>query len=189
MLVLIDNFDSFTYNLVQMLQEMGIELKVVRNNLSTLESYLDLHPTRLLISPGPGNPSQAGISKILIHRLAGTIPILGVCLGHQCLAELYGGKVVRAEAPMHGKTSKIIHDGRGIFKDIPPDFIATRYHSLVVEKETLPTCLSVSAKTEKGEIMALRHTEYAIESVQFHPESILTEHGKNIIQNFLSLTS
>jgi anthranilate synthase/aminodeoxychorismate synthase-like glutamine amidotransferase len=188
MLLLIDNFDSFTYNLVQILQEIGIELKVVRNNLPSIESYLDLNPSRLLISPGPGNPSQAGISKTLMHRLAGKIPILGVCLGHQCLAELYGGQVVRAMKPMHGKTSTIIHDKQGIFKDIPQAFIATRYHSLIVKKEDLPSCLKVSAETNMGEIMGLRHTEFVIESVQFHPESILTEHGKSIIQNFLSLT-
>ncbi len=187
MLLMIDNYDSFTYNLVQYFGELGEELKVFRNDKITLDEIADLQPEGIVISPGPCTPKEAGISVDAIKRFAGKIPILGVCLGHQSIGEAFGGDVVRAARLMHGKTSMVRHDGRTIFKDIENPFEATRYHSLIVKRETLPDCLEVSAETEQGEIMALRHKEYFVEGVQFHPESILTRPGKDILRNFLRL--
>lgn len=189
MLLLIDNFDSFTYNLVQYFQVIGDQVKVIRNNLLTIQECLNLNPVRLVISPGPGNPSQAGISKDLLLACAGKLPILGVCLGHQCLAEIYGGRVIRAHKPMHGKTSPIFHDGQGVFQGLPQGLLATRYHSLIVERASLPNCLKITAETSDGEIMGLRHrTHQHLESVQFHPESIMTEHGMDLLKNFSKLS-
>jgi anthranilate synthase/aminodeoxychorismate synthase-like glutamine amidotransferase len=188
MLLLIDNFDSFTYNLVQCFQTLGVDVKVIRNNSMNTQDCLDLRPTHLVISPGPGHPGQSGISKELIQCFAGQLPILGVCLGHQCIGEIYGGKVVRAKQPMHGKLSAVKHDEKGLFAGIPQNFTATRYHSLIIERATLPACLHISAETEDGEIMGLRHHEIkGIEGVQFHPESIMTQEGKKILSNFLKL--
>ena len=188
MLLVIDNYDSFTYNLVQYLGEMGEELKVFRNDEIALKDILKLKPKRIVISPGPGSPKDAGISKAVIKSLGSRIPILGVCLGHQCIGEVFGGKVVRAKRLMHGKTSQIFHDGKGIFKNIDNPFIATRYHSLLVEKKTLPKALEITAETKEKEIMGLRHKTLPIYGVQFHPESILTQSGKEILRNFLKLT-
>jgi anthranilate synthase/aminodeoxychorismate synthase-like glutamine amidotransferase len=187
MLLMIDNYDSFTYNLVQYFGELGEELKVFRNDKITLDEIAALQPEGIVISPGPCTPKEAGISVECIKRFAGKIPILGVCLGHQSIGEAFGGDVVRAARLMHGKTSMVRHDGRTIFKDIENPFEATRYHSLIVKRETLPDCLEVSAETEQGEIMALRHKDYLVEGVQFHPESILTRPGKDILRNFLKL--
>lgn len=185
MILMIDNYDSFTYNLVQYLGELGEDLKVVRNDQITIQEIEKLSPTHIVISPGPGNPTQAGISNEVIKKFSGKIPILGVCLGHQCIGYVFGGEVVRAERIMHGKTSLIYHDGKTIFKNIPNPFVATRYHSLIVKRETLPECLQISAWTKEGEIMGLRHKKFRVEGVQFHPESILTKEGKNILKNFL----
>lgn len=186
MLLLIDNFDSFTYNLVQYFQILHQRVHVVRNNMLSLGQYSLLLPEFLVISPGPGNPSQAGISNEAILHFAGKIPILGVCLGHQCLAEVYGGKVVKASKPIHGKTSPIFHDGKGIFQGIPQGFHATRYHSLIVEKNSLPSCLEISAETEDGEIMALRHKDHPfLDGIQFHPESIKTQFGLELLHQFI----
>lgn len=186
MLLFIDNFDSFTYNLVHMFEVQGVETRVVRHNALSVDQCLSLNPSRVVIGPGPGGPGQAGISKALIARLAGRVPILGVCLGHQCLAEVFGGKVVRAEKPMHGKVSPIRHDGKGIFAQAPINFPATRYHSLIVERNSLPKHLQITADTNEGEIMGLRHADYpSLESVQFHPESVLTQSGTILIFNFL----
>ena len=188
MILLIDNYDSFTYNLVQYLQEMGQEVKVYRNDAITLSGMEEEKPTHLVISPGPGDPSSAGISVEAIKRFAGKIPVLGVCLGHQALGYAYGAKVVRAERLMHGKTSPILHDKKTLFAKLPNPFTATRYHSLLVERSSLPDCLEVSAWTKEGEIMGLRHKSIpALEGVQFHPESILTEEGKKLLANFLTL--
>jgi anthranilate synthase/aminodeoxychorismate synthase-like glutamine amidotransferase len=187
MLLVIDNYDSFTYNLVQYLAELGEEVQVVRNDKITLEEVEGLRPARIVISPGPCTPTEAGISCQVISRLAGRIPILGVCLGHQCIGAAYGGKIVRAGRLMHGKTSLIQHDGRTLYRNLPNPFEATRYHSLLVERESLPACLEVSAETAEGEIMGLRHKEHLLEGVQFHPESILTRAGKDLLRNFLSL--
>jgi anthranilate synthase/aminodeoxychorismate synthase-like glutamine amidotransferase len=187
MILVIDNYDSFTYNLVQYLQEMAQHVQVFRNDAVTLSGIEELAPTHLVISPGPGDPSSAGISVDAIKHFAGKIPVLGVCLGHQSLGYAYGGKVVRAERLMHGKTSPIEHDGKSIFVKLPSPFNATRYHSLLVERSSLPECLEVSAWTREGEIMGLRHkTIPALEGVQFHPESILTVEGKKLLSNFLS---
>jgi len=186
-LLVIDNYDSFTYNLVQYLGELGQQLRVVRNDAMSVEEIVALKPERIVISPGPCTPKEAGISVETIKRLAGSIPILGVCLGHQSIGEAFGGEVVRAERLMHGKTSMIRHDQRTIFRDLPNPFEATRYHSLIVRRETLPSCLEISAETAEGEIMGLRHRTYPIEGVQFHPESILTRPGKDLLRNFLSL--
>ncbi len=185
MLVMIDNYDSFTYNLVQYFGQLGVEAAVYRNDQIDLEGLEQLQPTRLVISPGPCSPTEAGISLAAISRFAGRIPILGVCLGHQAIGQAFGGRVIRAPRLMHGKTSLIYHDGRDIFRGLPSPFEATRYHSLIVERETLPECLEVSAQTSVGEIMGLRHKKFAIFGVQFHPESILTAQGINILQNFL----
>ncbi len=186
MILMIDNYDSFTYNLVQYLGEMGQELVVKRNDKVTIEEIKELNPSYLMISPGPCSPNEAGISLEAIRSFAGEIPIFGVCLGHQSIAQVFGGDVVRAERLMHGKTSEMFHDGKTIFTDIASPFTATRYHSLIVKNETLPNCLEISAKTAEGEIMALRHKELPIEGVQFHPESIMTEDGKKLLKNFIN---
>ncbi|SDX84227.1 aminodeoxychorismate/anthranilate synthase component II [Paenibacillus sp. CF384] len=187
MILVIDNYDSFTYNLVQYLGELGEEIVVKRNDEMGLEDIAALAPDHILISPGPCSPNEAGISLALIERFKGIIPIFGVCLGHQAIGQAFGGDVVRAEKLMHGKTSQIHHDGRTIFEGIPSPYTATRYHSLIVKKETLPDCLEISAETEEGEIMGLRHKEYLIEGVQFHPESIITENGLKLLRNFLNM--
>lgn len=184
MLLLIDNHDSFTYNLVQAFQMLKCPVQVVRNQSLSIQECEGLNPSLLVISPGPGNPSQSGISLDLMRHYAGRIPILGVCLGHQCLAELYGGHVIRASQPMHGKTSPIYHNQSGVFANLPQGFKATRYHSLIVERSTLPACLEITAETRMGEIMGLRHRALDMEGVQFHPESVLTEHGLTLLKNF-----
>ncbi len=187
MILVIDNYDSFTYNLVQYFQEMTPDVRVYRNDAVTLQGIEALKPSHLVISPGPGAPDSAGISIEAIKHFAGKMPVLGVCLGHQALGQAYGGKVVRAGRLMHGKTSPILHDCKTIFDGLPQGFNATRYHSLLVEKSTLPACFEISAKTEEGEIMGLRHkTIPALEGVQFHPESILTLDGKKLLQNFVN---
>jgi anthranilate synthase/aminodeoxychorismate synthase-like glutamine amidotransferase len=188
MLLLIDNYDSFTYNLAQYLGELGAEVRVERNDAVTVDEVAKLAPRRIVISPGPCTPNEAGISLELIARLAGTIPILGVCLGHQAIGQAFGGKVVRAPRVMHGKTSPIEHDGTGLFRGIPSPMQATRYHSLVVEPESLPAALAVTARTAEGEIMALAHQTLPVWGVQFHPESILTVDGKRLLQNFLEMS-
>jgi anthranilate synthase/aminodeoxychorismate synthase-like glutamine amidotransferase len=185
MILVIDNYDSFTYNLVQYLGEMGEELLVHRNDKITTDEIATLKPDRLLISPGPCAPEQAGVSVETIRRFAGEIPLLGVCLGHQSIGHAFGGRIVRAERLMHGKTSPIHHDNCGVFAGIPQDFTATRYHSLLIERETLPDCLEISAETAEGEIMGVRHRTLPVEGVQFHPESVLTEHGRRILENFV----
>jgi len=187
MILMIDNYDSFTYNLVQYLGELGEELQVFRNDKITIAEIEKLKPKRIVISPGPGEPKNAGISKETIKHFAGKIPILGVCLGEQAVAEVFGGKVIRAKRLMHGKTSEVHHDGQTIFKDLPNPFTATRYHSLIVERDSLPSCFEISAWTDQDEIMGIRHKEYKVEGVQFHPESILTSAGKTLLSNFLSL--
>ena len=185
MLLLIDNYDSFTYNLYQYLSEMGVQVQVTRNDNITLENIERLAPERIVISPGPGRPENAGISNEVIRHFGGKVPILGVCLGHQCIAQAYGGTVDHAGEIKHGKTSFVYHDGKSIFKEIPNPFAAVRYHSLAVKKEGLPECLEVSARTDNGIIMGLRHKKYAVEGVQFHPESIMTKAGKDLLRNFL----
>lgn len=185
MILMIDNYDSFTFNLVQFLGELGQELVVKRNDEVTISDIEQMKPDFLMISPGPCSPNEAGISMDVIKYFAGKIPIFGVCLGHQSIAQVFGGDVVRADRLMHGKTSPMYHDGKTIFADIPNPFTATRYHSLIVKKETLPECLEVTSWTEEGEIMALRHKTLPIEGVQFHPESIMTSHGKELLQNFI----
>ncbi len=187
MLLLIDNYDSFTYNLAQILGQMGQQLLVRRNDKITLDDVVLLRPERIVISPGPCTPREAGISVELIRRFAGQIPILGVCLGHQAIGEAFGGRVIRAPRLMHGKTSEIRHDGKTIFRGLPRPFAATRYHSLMVERRTLPRCLAVSAVSADGVIMGLRHRHYPVEGVQFHPESVLTTPGASLLQNFLRL--
>jgi anthranilate synthase/aminodeoxychorismate synthase-like glutamine amidotransferase len=187
MILVIDNYDSFTYNLVQYLGELGQKLKVARNDEITIREIEKLRPKRIVISPGPGTPREAGISMEVIRHFAGKMPILGVCLGHQAIGEVFGGKVVRAGRIMHGKTSEIYHDGKTIFKGLSNPFTATRYHSLLVEKKSLPKVLEISAWTKEGEIMGLRHKKFKVEGVQFHPESILTSSGKQLLSNFLSL--
>jgi anthranilate synthase/aminodeoxychorismate synthase-like glutamine amidotransferase len=187
MLLVIDNYDSFTYNLVQYLGELGATLEVFRNDAISLDEIASKRPSHVVISPGPCTPNEAGISVELIKRFAGTMPILGVCLGHQSIGAAFGGDVVRAERLMHGKTSMIYHDGKTIFEGLPNPFEATRYHSLIVKRETLPACLEVSAETKEGEIMGLRHRQHRVEGVQFHPESILTRPGKDLLRNFLRL--
>jgi anthranilate synthase/aminodeoxychorismate synthase-like glutamine amidotransferase len=185
-LAMIDNYDSFTYNLVQYLGELGAKLDVRRNDQLTVDEVETLAPERVVISPGPCTPKEAGISVALIRRLAGKIPILGVCLGHQSIGEAFGGNVIRAPYLMHGKTSTIHHDGKTIFEGVPQDFTATRYHSLIVERDSLPAELEISAQTSDGLIMGLRHKQYPVEGVQFHPESILTDTGKKLLRNFLN---
>jgi anthranilate synthase/aminodeoxychorismate synthase-like glutamine amidotransferase len=185
MLLLIDNYDSFTYNLAQMLEQLNIEIKVYRNDEIDIQGIEGLRPSALMVSPGPGTPDNSGISIEAINNLGAKIPILGVCLGHQAIAAVYGAKVVGADRIMHGKTSMIFHDGRSIYRDLSNPFEAVRYHSLIVRKDSLPDCLEMSAWTEDGEIMGLRHREYRVEGVQFHPESILTESGPHLLRNFL----
>ena len=204
MILMIDNYDSFTYNLVQYLGELGRNIKVYRNDKITIGKIRSLRPSHIVISPGPGRPEQAGISNDVIKNFAGKIPILGVCLGHQCIGYVYGGKIVQAKRLMHGKTSMIYHDGKTIFKNLPKPFEATRYHSLVIEKKSIPNCVEISAWTKDGEIMGVRlkgsgsdrlsktltrclTPKAILEGVQFHPESILTAEGKHLLQNFLSL--
>jgi len=183
---MIDNFDSFTYNLVQYLGEMGEELLVKRNDEITLDEIAELAPEQIIISPGPCTPDEAGISVATIERFAGEIPILGVCLGHQAIGQAFGGKIVRAQRLMHGKTSPIEHDQKGVFQNLPSPFDATRYHSLVIERSTLPECLELTATTPDGEIMGVRHKTLAVEGIQFHPESILTgDYGKRLLRNFV----
>lgn len=189
MILMIDNYDSFTYNLVQYLGELGEELVVKRNDETSIEEIRELNPKYLMVSPGPCSPNEAGISLEAIKYFAGQMPIFGVCLGHQSIAQVFGGEVVSAERLMHGKTSSMQHDGRTIFEGLPNPFPATRYHSLIVKKETLPSCFEVSAWTAEGEIMAIRHKEMPIEGVQFHPESIMTTAGKDLLKNFLSYYS
>ena len=190
MVLMIDNYDSFTYNLVQYLQTLGAEVKVIRNDELSVAQISALSPERIVISPGPCTPNEAGVCVDVIRQLGQRVPILGVCLGHQSLGQAYGGDVVRAKTIMHGKTSRIRHDGRGVFAGLPDGYEATRYHSLVVARETLPDCLEVTAWTDNDdgsfdEIMGLRHREHSVEGVQFHPESILTEHGHALLKNFL----
>lgn len=186
MILMIDNYDSFTYNLVQYLGEMGEELKVIRNDQTSIQGIAELNPHFLMISPGPCSPNEAGISLEAIKNFAGETPIFGVCLGHQSIAQVFGGEVVRAERLMHGKTSMVYHDGKTIFAGLENPFPAARYHSLIVKKDNLPDCLEVSAWTEEGEIMAIRHKTLPVEGVQFHPESILTTSGKQLLRNFIS---
>lgn len=185
MILMIDNYDSFTFNLVQYLGELGQKIKVFRNDKITLKAIEKLKPDYIVVSPGPCTPKEAGISISVIKHFAGKIPILGVCLGHQSISQAFGGRVVRAKKVMHGKTSEIYHDKKTIFKNIKNPFTATRYHSLIVPKTGLPSCLEVSAWTKNGEIMGIRHKEYIVEGVQFHPESVLTKEGKNILKNFI----
>lgn len=189
MILVIDNYDSFTYNLVQYFGELGADPLVRRNDQITLDEIKALQPERVCISPGPCTPKEAGISCDVIRNLAGTYPILGVCLGHQCMGDVYGGDVVRAERLMHGKTSPILHNGKDLFLGLPNPFEATRYHSLLVKRETFPDCLEITAETAEGEIMGLRHKELPVWGVQFHPESILTTHGKELLANFLKIKS
>jgi anthranilate synthase/aminodeoxychorismate synthase-like glutamine amidotransferase len=187
MILVIDNYDSFTYNLVQYLGELGARLEVRRNDQTTVEEIARLAPERIVISPGPKTPSEAGICLDVIEKLAGRLPILGVCLGHQAIGQAFGGKVIRAPEIMHGKTSEIRHDGKTIFSGLPNPFSATRYHSLIVERGSLPAVLEISATTSDGLIMGLRHREMKVEGVQFHPESVLTDAGKQLLANFLKL--
>lgn len=187
MMLVVDNYDSFTYNLVQYLGEMKTDMKVVRNDEITVEQVRELNPSRLLISPGPCTPREAGQSNAIIKAFSGKLPILGVCLGHQCIAHSFNAEVEVNYRMMHGKTSPVKHDGQDLFNGLPNPFTATRYHSLVVNRDSLPECLEITAETEEGEIMGLRHREHPIWGVQFHPESILTEHGKELLANFLKL--
>jgi para-aminobenzoate synthetase component 2 len=187
MILLLDNYDSFTYNLAQYLGQMGQRLEVRRNDQISLDEIATLRPERIVISPGPCTPQEAGISIPLIQRFAGEIPILGVCLGHQAVGAAFGGRVIRAKKLMHGKTSEIKHDNRGVFVNVPQPFTATRYHSLIVERESLPRDLEISAETDDGVIMGLRHRKFRIEGVQFHPESVLTTSGFDLLKNFLSI--
>ncbi|HEU4965019.1 MAG TPA: aminodeoxychorismate/anthranilate synthase component II [Bacilli bacterium] len=186
MILVIDNYDSFTYNIVQYLRELGSMVYVARNDQITVEEIEKLNPTHLLISPGPCTPTEAGVSMEAIRTFAGKLPILGVCLGHQSIGQVFGGHVVKAEKMMHGKTSRITHQGEGLLAGVPNPFTATRYHSLIVERTSLPACLEVLARSEDGEIMAMRHREYDITGLQFHPESILTEGGLTMLSNFVA---
>ena len=185
MLLMIDNYDSFTYNIVQYFGELGEDVRTVRNDEISLEQIADMNPDRICISPGPKSPKDAGVSVDVLREFAGKKPILGVCLGHQAIGEAFGGKIIRAKQVMHGKTSKIAHTGEGVFKGLPSPFTVIRYHSLAIERASLPACLEVTAWTDDGEIMGVRHKEYDIEGVQFHPESILSEHGHALFKNFL----
>ncbi|MCZ8535337.1 aminodeoxychorismate/anthranilate synthase component II [Psychrobacillus psychrodurans] len=189
MILMIDNYDSFTYNLVQYIGELGIEVKVARNDELTIDTIQVINPQVIVVSPGPCTPNEAGISLEVISHFAGKIPILGVCLGHQAIGQAFGGKVIRADRLMHGKVSPVFHNNEGVNADMPNPFRATRYHSLLVERESLPGCLEITAWTEEGEIMGLRHKKYAVEGVQYHPESIMTEEGKKIIRNFVETYS
>ena len=187
MILMIDNYDSFTYNLVQYMGELGAELEIYRNDEITLDGITQLKPEKIVISPGPCTPTKAGISKEVIKHFAGKIPLLGVCLGHQSVVEAFGGEIIKAKKLMHGKTSMISHDDKTIFKGLPNPFEATRYHSLVVNRKKLPDCFEITAESDDGEIMGVRHKELAVEGVQFHPESILTVHGKDLLKNFIDL--
>jgi anthranilate synthase/aminodeoxychorismate synthase-like glutamine amidotransferase len=187
MILLIDNYDSFTYNLVQYLGELGARCQVYRNDEIDLAAIEEKAPKHLVVSPGPCTPKEAGISQGAIRRMAGQIPILGVCLGHQCIGSAFGGRIIRAGRLMHGKSSPIYHDGKTLYRGLPNPFQAIRYHSLLIERKSLPRCLEVSAETEQGEIMGVRHKKFAIEGVQFHPESIMTQGGKTILKNFLEM--
>lgn len=187
MILVVDNYDSFTYNLVQYLGELGADTRVVRNDEVTPDGIADMKPERIVVSPGPCTPNEAGISCEVIRRFGERTPILGVCLGHQCIGQVYGGRVVRAGRLMHGKTSLIRHGGTGVFQGIPSPFEAIRYHSLLVERDSLPADLEITADTDQGEIMGLRHRRLPVHGVQFHPESILTQHGKQLLRNFLSI--
>jgi anthranilate synthase/aminodeoxychorismate synthase-like glutamine amidotransferase len=189
LLLMIDNYDSFTYNLVQYLGELGQDIRVYRNDKISCRDIAELQPDHIVISPGPCTPNEAGVSLEVIEKFAGKIPLLGVCLGHQSIGQAFGAEVVRAPRLMHGKTSRIYHDGKTIFAGIPNPFTATRYHSLIVNRETLPDCLEISAETDQGEIMGIRHKQLVVEGVQFHPESILTEAGKQLLHNFLAVES
>ena len=189
MILLIDNYDSFTYNLLHYLGELGAEVEVRRNDAMTADEAVAFGAEGMVISPGPCDPDQAGICLELVKKAAGKVPLFGVCLGHQAIAQSFGGKVVRAEKPMHGKISSVIHQGHGVFKNIPSPFNATRYHSLIVERETLPDCFEIVAETEDGIIMGIQHKEHKIHGVQFHPESIASEHGHEILKNFLDICS
>lgn len=188
MLLVIDNFDSFTYNLVQYFGQLGVEQRVYRNNAITVEQALALKPERVVISPGPCSPNEAGVSLPMVGAFAGKVPLLGVCLGHQCIGQHFGGKVIRASRLMHGKTSPMLHRDTDLFAGLPQGFPGTRYHSLLVERETLPDCLQITAETEEGEIMGLRHRELPVYGVQFHPESFATEGGVSLLKNFLTLS-
>jgi anthranilate synthase/aminodeoxychorismate synthase-like glutamine amidotransferase len=185
MILIIDNYDSFTYNLAQYVGEMSVKLQVYRNDALTIEQIVQMSPKKIIISPGPGTPDDAGITQAIIREFAGKVPILGVCLGHQAIGQVFGGKVVRAPYLMHGKTSEICHDHRSIFHGLPYRFRATRYHSLIVDADSVPESLEVSATTPDGIVMGLRHKEFRLEGVQFHPESIMTEHGKRLLENFI----
>jgi anthranilate synthase/aminodeoxychorismate synthase-like glutamine amidotransferase len=187
MILVIDNYDSFTYNIVQLLGEMGAEINVVRNDQITLDGVQAMQPSHIVVSPGPGDPDDSGVSLDVLRQMGETTPILGVCLGHQCIGQVYGGVVRRAPRLMHGKTSMVYHEGDVLFAGVPNPFEATRYHSLIVEKATLPDCLTITAFTDEGEIMGLRHKEFPVYGVQFHPESILTTFGTRILQNFLEI--
>ena len=188
MLLMIDNYDSFTYNLVQYLGELRQDVHVVRNDETTVEKIAAMNPARIVVSPGPCTPKEAGVSVPVIRYFAGKVPLLGVCLGHQSIGQAFGGNIVHAKQLMHGKVSSIHHHNTGMFRDLPNPFTATRYHSLVIERDTLPDCLEVTAWTDDGEIMGVRHKEFQVEGVQFHPESILTEHGHDLLANFLRNT-
>ena len=185
MILMIDNYDSFTYNLVQYFGALGQQINVVRNDAMTIADIERLAPSMIVISPGPCTPNEAGMSLAIIEHFAGRIPILGVCLGHQAIAQVFGGNVVRAERLMHGKTSEVFHANEGVHRDMPNPYVATRYHSLIVERETLPDCLEITAETAIGEIMGIRHQQFAVEGVQFHPESMMTEKGLQLLQNFI----
>jgi len=185
MLLMLDNYDSFTYNLVQYLGELGADVRVHRNDAITLEDVEAMAPAQIVVSPGPCTPSEAGVSVPLIQRFAGRVPILGVCLGHQAIGQAFGGRIVRAQRVMHGKTSPVTHDGHGVFTGVPTPFAVTRYHSLAIERATMPDVLEVTATADDGEVMGVRHRQLAVEGVQFHPEAILTEHGKRLLANFL----
>ncbi len=185
MLLLLDNYDSFTYNVYQLLAELGAEIEVVRNDAASVAELASRQYTGVVISPGPGEPKDAGVTEDLIREMKGVVPILGVCLGHQAIGEVFGGKIVRAPKIVHGKTSRIRHDGQGIYKGLPQPFEVGRYHSLIVDRKTIPDCLAVTAETEDGVVMGVRHKEYDVEGVQFHPESILTPEGRTLLENFL----
>lgn len=187
MILMIDNYDSFTYNLVQYLEELGAGVQVVRNDVMEVEGIAELAPAAIVISPGPGGPLDAGVSLAVIERLAGRVPILGVCLGHQCIAQAFGGNIIKARRLMHGKTSTVTSDGQGLFKGVNKPFQAMRYHSLAVQRDTVPDCLRVTAEADDGEIMGLRHASHLIEGIQFHPESIMTTIGKRLLRNFVKM--
>ncbi|MDH7502776.1 MAG: aminodeoxychorismate/anthranilate synthase component II [Verrucomicrobiota bacterium] len=187
MVLVIDNYDSFTYNLVQYLGEMHVQVEVHRNDALSLDQIRGLYPDKILISPGPCSPRESGLSNDVIRAFAGVVPILGVCLGHQCIGHVFGGQVVRNHRVMHGKTSLIHHNGRDLFEGLPNPFVATRYHSLVIARDSMPPCLEITAETDEGEIMGVRHREWPVFGVQFHPESILTEHGRSLLENFVRI--